>query len=325
MTSKIEWSQETWNPVTGCTKISAGCLNCYAQRMAKRLKAMGQPNYADGFKVTTHPHALDIPLHWRKPREVFVCSMGDLFHEDVPDEFIAEVYNIMSCTTLECNRRHEHEPECWTGLSHKFMVLTKRIERARKFLAEDIHYAIENWAGDSPLSMAMEFDWPLRNVWHGVTAENQRMFNLRVLDLVEWTPGGRRFFSLEPLLGPIDLTAHLDKINGVIVGGESGPGARPMDPNWARSIRDQCAEAGVPFFFKQWGEWLPSLKPSGARDDAGWEAYDKAMARREKSKSLHEWPNGLRSFRIGKPLAGRTLDGRTHDELPWRTGERPNE
>ncbi len=210
--SAIEWTESTWNPVTGCTKISAGCANCYAERMARRLKAMGQPNYRNGFRVTIHPHALELPLSWRKPQVIFVNSMSDLFHKDVPPSFIEQVFDVM--------RRARR---------HRFQVLTKRSQR----LAE----------------LAPSLPWP-ENVWMGVTVESAEWLG-RISDLRD-IPAAVRFLSLEPLLGPLpgmDLTG----IDWVIVGGESGPGARAMDPEWVKGLRDQCVSAGVPFFFKQWG------------------------------------------------------------------------
>ena len=210
--SKIEWTESTWNPVTGCTKISLGCRNCYAERLAKRLKAMGQPNYRNGFKPTLHPHALDIPLHWRKPRSIFVNSMSDLFHKDVPFDFIEQIFDVMS--------RASH---------HRFQVLTKRSERL--------------------LELSPNLTWP-DNVWMGVTVEAADY--LSRLDDLRQTDAIIKFVSLEPLLGPIPQI-NLEAVDWVIAGGESGPGARPMHPNWATDIRDQCLAANTPFFFKQWG------------------------------------------------------------------------
>ena len=208
----IEWTEATWNPVTGCSKVSPGCLNCYAERMAKRLQAMGQPNYRDGFAVRTHDHMLEVPSSWARPRMVFVNSMGDLFHEEVPIDFITRVFEVMRSTP-------------W----HTYQLLTKRSERL--------------------VEVATLLPWP-ENVWLGVTVEdNERLF--RVERLVE-IPSAVKFLSIEPLLGPLpDL--NLDGIDWVIVGGESGPRARPMEQEWVCSIRDACIGAGVPFFFKQWG------------------------------------------------------------------------
>ena len=210
--SSIEWTESTWNPLTGCTKISPGCTHCYAERMAKRLQAMGQPNYANGFLLTLHEHVLDLPLQWKQPQMIFVNSMSDLFHEDVPKEFILKVFDIM---------RRAH----W----HTFQVLTKRSAR----LSE----------------LDPQIDWPA-NVWMGVSVENSK-YVFRI-DHLRLTNAHVRFLSLEPLLGPLH-NLNLRNIHWIIVGGESGPGARPVAPDWVIDIRDQCKSTGVPFFFKQWG------------------------------------------------------------------------
>jgi len=213
--SRIAWTDATWNPVTGCTKVSAGCKHCYAERMAKRLKAMGQKNYANGFGVTTQPHMLDVPLRWKRPRNIFVCSMSDLFHEDVSLDYILRVFETMR-----------------KAKQHRFQVLTKRSERMA-------------W-------IAATIEWP-PNVWAGVTTENQAMADKRIPDLLN-VPAPLLFVSCEPLLGPIDLKmprACLPQIGWVIAGCESGPGARHMRKGWTRSLRDQCQEASVPFFLKQ--------------------------------------------------------------------------
>ena len=210
--SAIEWTEATWNPITGCTKVSPGCRHCYAERMALRLQAMGQPKYANGFKLTLHEHVLELPLSWKQPHIVFVNSMSDLFHEEVPLEFIQRVLDVM---------RHAS----W----HTFQVLTKRSHRL--------------------LALDSEIRWP-PNVWVGVSVENED-YAFRIQDLRE-TGAQVKFLSLEPLLGPLP---HLDLrgIDWVIVGGESGPRARPLREEWVIDIRDQCLAAGVPFFFKQWG------------------------------------------------------------------------
>ncbi|MBN1146534.1 MAG: phage Gp37/Gp68 family protein [Anaerolineales bacterium] len=210
--SKIEWTEMTWNPVTGCTKISAGCKNCYAERMAKRLQAMGVARYANAFEVTLHEDLLEMPLSWKRPRLVFVNSMSDLFHEEVPTEFIKRVFQTMV-----------RSPQ------HTFQVLTKRSRR----LCE----------------LARQLPWPT-NVWMGVSVEDTRV--IRRIDDLRAVPAAVRFLSCEPLLGPLD-NLQLAGIHWVIVGGESGPGARPMQPEWADSILQQCRLHGVPFFFKQWG------------------------------------------------------------------------
>ncbi len=210
--SSIEWTEATWNPTTGCDKISPGCKHCYAERMAKRLHAMGQPNYRNGFRLTLHDHMLELPLTWRKPRTVFVNSMSDLFHVDVPLAFIQQVFAVMRQAS-------------W----HTFQVLTKRADR----LAE----------------LSGQLSWPA-NVWMGVSVESQPYVSR--IDALRRSGAQMRFLSLEPLLGALpglDLRA----IDWVIVGGESGPKARPVDLKWVTDIRDQCVEARVPFFFKQWG------------------------------------------------------------------------
>lgn len=212
MKSSIEWTESTWNPVTGCTKISPGCVHCYAERMARRLRAMGQPNYARGFEVMVHEESLELPLRWKRPQSIFVNSMSDLFHDEVPFEFIRRIFAVM-------------EEASW----HRFQVLTKRSAR----LAE----------------LAPLLPWP-DNVWMGVTVENAD-YAFRI-DHLRTVAAAVRFLSLEPLLGPVP-EVNLSGIDWVIVGGESGPGARPMDPAWARDVLGQCRRAGVPFFFKQWG------------------------------------------------------------------------
>ncbi len=210
--SKIEWTESTWNPVTGCTKISIGCKNCYAERIALRLKAAGSPNYSNGFDVTVHPHALRIPLRWKHPHIIFVNSMSDLFHKDIPVSFISKVFEVM------CQASH-----------HRFQVLTKRSDRL--------------------LQLSTKLPWP-QNVWMGVTVENAD-YTFRIEHLRQ-TGAVIKFISFEPLLSPIP-NIDLEGIDWVIVGGESGPKARVMRPEWAIDIRNQCLTAGVPFFFKQWG------------------------------------------------------------------------
>ncbi len=236
--SAIEWTEATWNPVTGCTQISPGCAHCYAKRFAERFRGVPGHPYERGFDVVLRPERLEQPLKWKRPRTIFVNSMSDLFHEEIADSFVTEVFDVME-------RAH------W----HKFQVLTKRPERAAV--------------------LAPSLPWP-SNVWLGVSVENQR-WTTRI-DELRTIDASVRFLSCEPLLGPLEL--DLDGIHWVIAGGESGPRARPMRPEWARSIRDQCLAAGVPFFFKQWG------------------AHDASGAR------------------MSKKRAGRLLDGRTWDEAP---------
>jgi len=210
--SQIEWTDSTWNPVTGCTKVSPGCKNCYAERMANRLRAMGQPNYKNGFELTLHEHVVERPLSWKKPQVIFVNSMSDLFHEEVPAEFIFRLFNVM-------------EKAHW----HHFQILTKRAERLE--------------------ALSHELPWP-KNIWMGVSVEDQT--HTSRINHLRRTPAAIKFLSVEPLLGPIkDL--NLDGIQWVIVGGESGPRARPLEEAWVVNIRDLCVDGGVPFFFKQWG------------------------------------------------------------------------
>jgi protein gp37 len=210
--SHIEWTDATWNPVTGCTKVSPGCKHCYAERLANRLAAMGQPNYRNGFKLTLQPHMLELPIRWRNPKRIFVNSMSDLFHEGVPTEFIERVFEVMNRAT-------------W----HRYQVLTKRSGRLLELSAKLL------WSGE---------------IWMGVSVESDK-YKYRIDELRE-TNAKIKFLSLEPLLGSLGRL-NLRNIDWVIVGGESGPRARFVDPAWVTEIRDQCLESGVAFFFKQWG------------------------------------------------------------------------
>ncbi len=235
--SKIEWTESTWNPVTGCSKISPGCRHCYAERLARRLRAMGQPNYVNGFKVALHESALATPLRWRKPQVVFVNSMSDLFHRKVPLTFIQKVFGVME--------QADH---------HVFQVLTKRSKR----LAE----------------VANRLPWP-GNVWMGVSVENADC-TFRIDHLRE-TPAAVKFLSLEPLLGPIP-GLDLSGVDWAIVGGESGPGARRIEEQWVLEIRDQCAAAKVPFFFKQWGG-VNRKKAGRLLEGRVWDEMPRALAK----------------------------------------------
>lgn len=272
--SKIEWTDKTWNPVTGCTKVSQGCKNCYAERLYERFNGKGT------FKnVTCHQNRLSYPARWKRPAMVFVNSMSDLFHEDVPFTFINAVFSVMS----DCDR-------------HTYQVLTKRPERMLEFF---------KWKSEEH-----GIPWePKPNVWIGVSVENQEAADERIPLLLQ-VPAAVRFLSCEPLLGPLDLKKEmgaytagnaspfariwLNKLQWVICGGESGPGARPMHPAWVRVLRDQCKEAGVPFFFKQWGEFS------------------------------YEQPEGMCVYNDGSVVpaedepvkAVRLLDGQIHDDFP---------
>jgi protein gp37 len=319
----IEWTDASWNPVTGCREISPGCANCYAARLAA-TRLRNHPDYRDLaniVRVTTketqpqwtgevhcNPHRLEEPLHWRKPRKIFVCDMSDLFHEAVPDEFIRRVFKTMALAG---------------SFGHTFQVLTKRAARLRDFMRAD--HGVE-WVRPMP--------W----VWFGVSVENQHFADERIPALLA-TPAAVRFISAEPLLGPVDLTNNKSsdgrtrdgittnfltgqwwdhtgfeqtqneqnpkgfprqRVNWVICGGESGPGARPMHPDWARSLRDQCQASGVAFFFKQWGEYLPPLQDGARGEEENWVVRN----------------CGDHPIRIGKKAAGRRLDGREWNEFP---------
>lgn len=209
--SKIEWTEQTWNPVTGCTKISDGCKNCYAEKMAFRLKSMGLEKYANGFKLTTHPDVLQEPYKWNKQKMVFVNSMSDIFHEDLPFDYIQKIFKVMNST------------------KHIYQILTKRSEILRKY--------------------SVDLKWG-KNIWMGVTVESDK-YLYRIDDLVA-SDAKVKFLSLEPLLSDLE-NLNLTGIDWVIVGGESGPNARPIDPDWVIDIYQKCKDSDVPFFFKQWG------------------------------------------------------------------------
>jgi len=307
----IEWATDVWNPVTGCTKVSEGCRNCYAEQNAKRF--WGNRPFTE---VRCHEHKLEEPLHWRKPRKVFVNSMSDLFHPDVPFSFIDRVFAVMALT-----------PHI------TYMVLTKRPKwmlgyfstgDPEDFWADRWPTAMMRLTGESEPTV-----FPLPNVWLGVTAENQQTADERIPLLLQ-TPAAVRFASVEPMLGAVNLTGiqrnlgrglfgdclkpyhipaceknreypHLD---WVICGGESGPNARPMHPDWARSLRDQCKAAGTPFMFKQWGEWAPGSNfldtiPASVSCDFEQELSDDEVV-----------------WKVGKKAAGRLLDGVEYNEYP---------
>jgi len=242
--SRIEWTDATWNPVTGCTKISPGCKNCYAHRMAHRLHAMGQPRYRNNFDVTLHPDLLEQPLRWVQPRKIFVNSMSDLFHPDVPEDFIKTAFDVMG-------------QAYW----HTFQILTKRSDRL--------------------FELAGQLTWH-DNVWMGVSVENKD-YTYRI-DHLRKVPAAVRFLSVEPLLGPIPKLP-LQGIDWVIVGGESGPRCRKIDPQWVRQIRDRCIALGVPFFFKQWGG---TRKKSSGRELDGrtWDEMPDPKSRKPKRMAI---------------------------------------
>lgn len=304
--SKIAWTDATWNPTTGCSKVSAGCKHCYAERQWPRLSAPGQPYEGREFTdIQCHPKRLHQPMLWLKPRRIFVNSMSDLFHESVTDEFIAAVFSVMA------NAR-------W----HTFQVLTKRPERALEWFRKSAKLS-RAWYADSAAKYGFNFPryehpWPPENVWLGVSIEDQETANERIPLLLD-IPATVRFLSIEPLIGPVDFheardswikktlawhtTPMLSSIDWVIVGGESGPKARPMHPEWVRTLRDQCAERDVPFFFKQWGEWL----------HVPTEEDVKSLS----SPRLKYFQSMDTTFhRAGKKAAGRELDGKIHEGYP---------
>lgn len=320
----IEWTRSddgtpgaTWNPTTGCDRVSPGCDNCYALRQARRLKSVGSVKYqrdgdprtsGPGFGLTVHPDTLDQPLRWRRPRRIFVDSMSDLFHDQVPDTFLLQVFSVM-----------QRAPQ------HTFQVLTKRHGRTRSVMPWLERKLTEDGQA-----------WPLPNVWLGTSVEDQKRADLRIPALMQ-TPATVRFISAEPLLGPVTLT-HLHthcpthdfsggfcvgpcpdrrRPDWVIVGGESGKGARPMHPEWARSLRDQCTKANIAYLFKQWGEWAPDAdNPS------------EGNGRRLRHSRVYLHPDGTeaqlsdgkgpgtRMDRVGKHAAGRHLDGQLWDQYP---------
>jgi protein gp37 len=339
MSTKIEWTDETWNPTLGCDKVSPGCDDCYAIRTATIRAGNPHPGIAEAYAGLTDrtdagldwtgtvrllPERLDKPLRWRKPRRIFVDSQSDLFHQDVPDEFIAQVFAVMADAS-----------------QHAFQVLTKRHGRMRSLLNDGEFFQEVRGLAIEAHGMA-GIPWPLPNVWLGVSVEDQQRADLRIPALLD-TPAAVRWLSCEPLLGLVDLSRwlgveHYDSfgwgeemfaaLNGriggglgwVVAGGESGPGARPMHPDWVRQLRDQCQAARVPFHFKQRGDWTWN-RPSN------WPVQDWAT---NPDRNLYVLPDGRRGpiahttfeeigtpmYRVGKKAAGRELDGQLWDEFP---------
>ncbi|RIT69238.1 DUF5131 family protein [Mycobacteroides abscessus] len=313
----IEWTDATWNPVTGCDKVSPGCDHCYAETFAERWRGTPGHYFETGFDVQLRPDKLALPLRWTKPRKVFVNSMSDLFHDKVPDEYIARVFAVMALAP-----------------QHTFQLLTKRHGRMRALLRDgefqqqvyDAWGQLEMPKGRPSMEDWPWSGWPLPNVWLGVSAEDQKRADLRIPALLD-TPAAVRFVSAEPLLGPINL--HTDPIEAsspfwgsqldwVIVGGESGPGARPMHPDWARSMRDQCVAAGVPFLFKQWGEWSPEDGLNWSEGNGRRLHYARNYLRPDGTCAVlgDDGRPGVCMERVGKKRAGRELDGRTWDQYP---------
>lgn len=347
--SHIEWTDATWNPITGCSLVSPGCTNCYAMRLAGTR--LGSHSSRAGLtretkagpvwtgEVRLNEQWLDQPLRWRKPRMIFVCAHGDLFAEGVPDEWIDRAFAVMALAP-----------------QHTFQVLTKRSARMREYLSAidaEFHASPDDLnerfgehcvklSGD-PCSAGWFEDhvnWPLPNVWLGVSVEDQARAEERIPDLLA-TPAAIRWISAEPLLGPVDLLGPehegplsngepsaeqiandptgwrvvrygVSRVDWVVAGGESGPGARPMHPDWARSLRDQCAAAGVPFFFKQWGAWFPRDQ---WEDNPELVLPDDDMAANADHPAIRRM-DGTILHNVGKAMAGRLLDGVTHDGLP---------
>ncbi|MGV8847775.1 DUF5131 family protein [Tessaracoccus sp.] len=310
----IAWTDATWNPMSGCVLVSPGCQNCYAQGVAERFR--GTTAYPNGFDLTLRPHVLDQPLRWQRPRMIFVNSMSDLFFDQVDTAYIAKVFAVMSLADR-----------------HTFQVLTKRPGRMRSLLnstdfitqvtQERNTLAQTRKITDGPTPMA----WPLPNVWLGTSVENQEWADVRIPVLMG-TPAVVRFLSCEPLLGPVDLTAWTNPLSylldaggrgldWVIVGGESGPNARPMHSDWVRDIRDRCKRGKVPFFFKQWGAWGPGERGGDPRYKGavkgGFWSYDGAWAAFTIDGVYHS-PDWV--LKVGPKAAGAVLDDRTWDEFP---------
>jgi protein gp37 len=313
MGTAIEWTDETWNPTTGCDHVSEGCRFCYIDRTPP-FRIEGRYFDEQGkMGVRLHPDRLDKPLHWRKPRRVFVNSLSDLFHPEIPDEFICDVFTTMG-----------------RAQQHTFQVLTKRPQRMAAIVSRiswrDVKYPLGPWVEPADLSMASAYlcegegEEPLPGVWLGTSIENDR-YTWRA-DHLRNTPAAIRFLSLEPLIGPVP-SLDLDGIDWVIVGGESGPHARPMHPDWARDIRDRCVAAGVPFFFKQWGAWRPGLAntPGSASPlNHGYFCGDGRWLSATGNRATSAPGTREHIARVGKANAGRLLDGRTWDEMPEHAG-----
>ena len=362
--TSIEWADKTWSPIIGCDRVSPGCDSCYAIGTARIREANPHPRIAAAFAGTTQrtdtgvdwsgtvnllDDRLTEPLSWRKPVKVFVNSLSDLFHKNVPDDFIAKVFAVMALTP-----------------QHSYQLLTKRHARMRTLL-NDRHFAVavrtEMYARDRDATLRQDEVWPLPNLWLGVSVENQHWANLRILVLLD-TPAAIRWISAEPLLGPVDLTriaasskqqpdmvydalnqrygvpgrwqANASaRLDWVVAGGESGAKARPAHPDWFRTLRNQCAAAGVPYLFKQWGTWgvdaplddqgrllnTPRGRGVTVADDGtvyqpGDLSYPDGPRYGEAIRAGHDRAHLTGMYRLGKRNAGRELDGRTHDEFP---------
>lgn len=318
--SKIEWTDATWNVVIGCDKVSPGCDHCYAIRTAHRMQANPNPAIAEVYagteadgewtgKVNLIEKRLGLPLSWSRPRRIFVNAQSDLFHADVPNEFIARVWAVMA-----------------TAGQHTFQILTKRPGRMRSLLSNEV-FECEVDAFARELGFEGYFGLPLPNVWLGVSVEDQKRADLRIPQLLA-TPAAVRFLSCEPLLGPVDLVQSINQeplaayhfepggIDWVIVGGESGPGARPMHPDWVRQLRETCTRSEVAFHFKQWGEWAPVGTAENPSEGNGRRLKYERRCLTPDGGEAGPWQHGRFVERVGKKAAGRELDGRTWDEFP---------
>lgn len=316
--TKIEWCDATWNPLRGCTAVSPGCVNCYAATVAARFSGPGQAydglaKFVDGVakwtgKIRVVERTIRQPLKWKRPRRIFVNSMSDLFHESVPTEVIATLLGVMACAP-----------------QHQFLVLTKRPRRMRDVIATLTLDGCLTSA--STLAAAPDNpEWPPPNVWLGVSVEDQQRADERI-PILQSTPAAVRFLLCEPLLGPLDLPLDGEAgIHWVIVGGESGPHARPMHPEWARGVARQCREACVPFFFKQWGEYAPCERVGATWKIPGFgylqAPVEMILANGTRRRYDRDYFSGvdLRPWqtmaRCGKRAAGRLLDGQEYNELP---------
>ena len=315
--TKIEWAEATWNPITGCSHAgSPGCDMCYARRMARRLAGRcGYPAAPHHFDVTLRPERLERPLHWCKPQRIFVCSMSDLFHKDVPDEFIDAVFAIVALAP-----------------QHTFQLLTKRAERMARYFQNlgerslDHHPALGYLSSERCICKMwddyltrttkcrhicdLDRSIPLPNVWLGVSVENQAAADAR-REYLRQCPAAVKFVSYEPALGPVDWTGW-EFVDQIISGGESGPGARPSHPDWHRATRDFCEEQEIAYFFKQWGAWFPRSQWENNPDLALPSDEDTARG----GKGIFRFPDGEAVYHVGKKRAGRVLDGHEWSEYP---------
>lgn len=338
--TKIEWCDKVWNPVTGCTKVSEGCRNCYAERIAGRF--WGERKFTE---VQCHEDKLDEPLKWKKPQRIFVNSMSDLFHPDVPDDFIAQVFETMAETPIVCRKKEcDHEwSECFVLPNHTYIILTKRPDRMLKMIKTEIPFiASDKFPGSWALPERMlENEYPLENVWLGVSVEDQKTADERIPILLQ-TPAAVRFVSVEPMLGAIDLqratwfanqsiSKHKIPPNGVglnwvICGPETGSHSRPAHPDWLRSVRDQCIEANVRFFFKGWGGWIETwrienmtkwIQKARTHIDPNDVCIDMngSICRIGKDFEKAQYPIAVMR-KVSRKAAGRLLDGREWNEYP---------